>query len=83
MQIPPIQLNKPQPTFGILKGHNNTRYGNYMWGIYKGQKIEVFNAFKHNQKLIYVSNEFLNWVKSKLIYMQDGIKKVVRSEAKC
>lgn len=82
MQIPPIQSNNPQPTFGILKGHNNTRYGNYMWGIYKGQKIEVYNAYKCNQKLIYVSDSLLGWVKSKLIYVQDGVKKIVRGEAK-
>lgn len=74
----------PYPiSFGILKGHRKTSYGQYMWGTYKGHKIEVFDATeKHGQKLQYVSDDLLNWVKSKLIYLQDGIKRINRSEAK-
>ena len=54
-----------------------------MWGVYKGCKFDVYNASKYNQKLIYVSdNKYLNWIKSKLIYIQDGIKKIARSERK-
>lgn len=83
MQVPPIQTNKPEPTFGIFKGYKKTLYGNYTWGIYKGHKIEIYNAEKYNQKLQYVSNnQTLKWLKSKLIYIQDGIKKVMRSQAK-
>lgn len=67
-----------QPTFGILKSHKKKPYGYYMVGEYKGKKIEVFNAYKNNQLLIYVS-EKMNFVKSKLIYFQDGIKKVMRA----
>ncbi len=78
--------NKPRhpfnPSFGILKGYRETAYGQYMWGTYKGNKIEVFNAEKHKQKLIYVSDNLLNWVKSKLIYFQNGEKKINRSSAK-
>lgn len=74
----------PKPiTFGILKGYKKTSYGQYMWGTYKGHKIEVFDAIeKHGQKLQYVSDNLLRWVKSKLTYIQDGIKKINRSEAK-
>lgn len=69
--------------FGILKGYKKTSYGEYTWGTYKGHKIEVFDAKKHQQKLIYVSdNKLLKWIKSKLTYIQDGIKKIVRSEAR-
>lgn len=84
MQVPPIQSNKPQPSFGILKGHRKTSYGQYMWGTYKGYKIEVFDATeKHGQKLQYVSNnKTLNWVKSKLTYIQDEIKKIIKSNSK-
>lgn len=75
---------KPQPidnvSFGIYKGHRKTNYGEYTWGKYKDYKIEVFDAYKNNQKLIYVSDKVLNWVKSKLIYFENGIKKIMRSE---
>ena len=50
-----------------------------MWGTYKNYKIEVFNSIKDNQKLIYVSDsQFSKWIKSKLVYFQNNIKKVVR-----
>jgi hypothetical protein len=78
-----IERIKDTTTFGILKGHRLTSYGEYTWGIYKGKKIEVFDAKKHQQKLIYVSdNKLLKWIKSKLTYIQDGIKKINRSEAR-
>lgn len=78
-----IERIKDKTSFGILKGYKKTSYGEYMWGIYKGKKIEVFDAKKSQQKLIYVSdNKLLKWIKSKLTYIQDGIKKIVRSEAR-
>ena len=53
-----------------------------MWGIYKGYKIEIFDAKKYNQKLQYVSeNNTLRWVWSKLKYVQDGIKRIIRSKS--
>jgi hypothetical protein len=78
-----IERIKDKTSFGIYKGHRLTSYGEYTWGIYKGKKIEVFDAKKHQQKLIYVShNKLLKWIKSKLTYIQDGIKKINRSEAR-
>jgi hypothetical protein len=69
--------------FGILKGYKKTSYGEYMWGTYKGHKIEVFDAKKHQQKLIYISNNStLKWLMSKLTYIQNGIMKVMRSKAR-
>lgn len=68
-------------SFGILKGHKKRPYGDYMWGEYKGKKIEVFDAYKYNQLLIYVS-ENMKFVKSKLVYWLDGIKKITKSEGK-
>ena len=83
MNVPPIQPIKPQPTFGILKGYKKTPYGEYTWGEFKGHKIEIYDAYKYNQKLQYVSNsQTSNWVQSKLKYIQDGIKKIMRSKAK-
>ena len=73
---------KPQPTFGILKGYKKTPYGQYTWGEFKGHKIEIYDAYKYNQKLQYVSNsQSLKWLKSKLIYIQNGIKKILRSNS--
>ena len=84
MNVPPLKPEKPQPTFGILKGYKKTPYGEYTWGIYKGYKIEIFDATeKYNQKLHYVSNnQTLKWIESKLRYFQDGIKRIIRSKAK-
>lgn len=80
MDIQPIQ-----PTdnikFGILKGVKKKPYGEYLEGEYKGYKVEVYDAFKFNQLLIYVSKN-LNFVKSKLTYWQDGIKKITKAEGK-
>lgn len=84
MKVPIITQPQPNnPTFGIFKSHRQTSYGEYMTGNYKGYKIEIFNAYKNQQKLIYVSDYLLNWVKSKLIYFENGVKKAVRSERKC
>ena len=80
--IPPTKPPKPQPTFGILKGYKKTPYGDYMWGVYKKHKIEVYDAKKYDQKLIYVSEEDTwRWVKSKFTYVQDKVKKVVKSQS--
>lgn len=80
-----ITIIKPDPvSFGILKGYKKTLYGDYTYGIYKGNKIEIFNAYQYDQKLQYVSNnKTLKWLKSKLKYVQNGITKIVRSENKC
>lgn len=79
MKPQPIQTYNP--SFGILKGYRKTPYGEYTWGTYKNYKIEVYDAFEYQQKLQYVSNKVtLSWIKSKLKYIQDGIKRVTRSE---
>ena len=74
---------KIQPTdninFGILKGVKKRSYGEYMWGEYKGHKIEVYDAYKYNQLLSYVSKS-MRFVKSKLTYWINGVKNVTRSE---
>lgn len=77
MDIKPVD----NVSFGILKGVKQRAYGEYMWGMYKGKKIEVFDAKRENQFLIYVS-ENMRFLKSKLTYLQDGVKKVLRSEGR-
>ena len=75
-----------QPTnnisFGIYKGYKKTSYGDYMWGVYKNYRIDVYNAPKCEQKLYYVSdNKLFNWIKSKLkCYKGRQVVKIIRSE---
>lgn len=76
MDIQPIQ----PVNFGILKKVKKRVYGNYMEGTYKGYNIEIYDAYKFNQLLIYVSDKCRNFIKSKLIYWENGIKKVTRAE---
>lgn len=76
---------KPQPitnqiTFGIYKGHKPTGYGEFTWGKYRGYNIEIYDAKKDKMKLQYVSDQIRRWIKSKLIYFQDGVRKITRSE---
>lgn len=82
MQIQPTQPNKPQPTFGIFLRTRKTAYGHCDIGKYKGNNIEIYHDYKDKTKLYYVSDSVRKWIKSKLIYFENGIKKVVRSENK-
>ena len=82
MHVEPIQIPPPYKlSFGILRKVKKRPYGDYMEGAYKGYKIEVYDAFKFNQLLIYVS-ENMRFIKSKLTYWQDGIKKVTKAEGR-
>ena len=80
MDIQPIQ-----PTdnihFGILQKVKQRSYGTYMEGTYKGLKYEVYDAYKYNQLLIYVSKN-MNFIKSKLTYWLGGEKKVTTARGK-
>lgn len=67
--------------FGILKYVKKRPYGEYLEGEYKGFKIEVYDAYKFNQLLVYVSKN-MHFIKSKLKYLQDGVRKVTRAEGK-
>lgn len=68
-------------SFGILKEVKKRPYGDYLLGEYKGYKIEVYDAYKYNQLLVYVSKN-INFVKSKLTYWLDGVRKVARAEGR-
>lgn len=85
MNIKPIDIPPPfkynNVSFGIYKGSSKKPYGEYMWGEYKGNKVEVFDAFISNQKLIYISRN-MRFLKSKLIYWVNGIKKIARAEGR-
>lgn len=49
MRIKPVEhkYGKPKPypvSFGIYKGSKMTSYGEYTWGMFKGYRIEIYNA---------------------------------------
>ena len=78
---------KPQPiqnniTFGIYIKTRKTNYGHCDYGKYKENNIEIYHDYESKSKLIYVSDKVRNWIKSKLFYIQDGIKRISRSERK-
>lgn len=76
-----VETNR-KVNFGIYKYTKYTNYGHCDYGVYRNKNIEIYNDVKDNMKLYYVSDMFRNWLKSKLIYFVDGIKKTTRSERK-
>lgn len=76
MDIKPIN----QVNFGIYKGIKRTGYGQCTHGEYKGYNIDIYYDKKDKTKLVYVSDQLKNWVKSKLEYFDKGKKKTVISE---
>ena len=79
MKTEPIN---PYPTFGIYLRTKKTAYGHCDIGKFKENNIEIYHDYKDKTKLYYVSDKVRNWIKSKLIYFERGIKKIVRSERK-
>ena len=72
--------NITQLNFGIYKETKKTRYGQCDYGLYKNKNIEIYYDKQDNTKLFYVSDQLRNWIKSKLIYFEKGIKKIVISQ---
>ena len=89
MNVPPIQTNKPQPTFrNIYKYTKQTSYGKCIHG--KSAKGLDYDVYIDNDKrtgnvmykLYYVSKNN-KWVKSVLRFFSDNkAYKEIRSEAK-
>lgn len=87
MRIKPVEhkYGKPVPypiSFGIYKGTKITSYGKCTYGNYRGYNIEVYDDVKDKAKLYYVSDNIRRWVKSKLVYLDNGIKKILKSNSK-
>lgn len=82
MKTQPIS---PTVSFGIYLRTRKTSYGQCDYGVFKNHNFEFYTA-KENGKLVhklaYVSDFFRNFVKSKLTYFENGIKKIVRSEGR-
>ena len=73
MEIKPIS----NVTFGIYKNCTVTKYGPKLHGEYKGYNIDVYTDSRSGKifyKLYYVSDCFLNFVKSKLAYFSNNKK---------
>ena len=77
MKIEPIP--KSNISFGIYKGTRHTHYGKCEYGIYKNKNIEIYFDNQDKTKLYYISDLARNWIKSKLVYFQEGVKRIVRS----
>jgi hypothetical protein len=75
---------KIQPTdnikFGIYKGTKITHYGQCDYGVFRNKNIEIYQDYRDKTKLYYVSDMVRKWIKSKLIYFQDGVKRIIRSQ---
>lgn len=78
MKPQPIQTYNP--TFGIYLKTKRTAYGHCDIGKFKGNNIEIYHDYTDKTKLYYVSDSVRKWIKSKLIYFDNGIKKIMRSE---
>lgn len=88
MQIQPLRHPSPNPiSFGIYKITEVKHYGYKDTGFLKNQKLDIYvakddeNGIKH--KLYYLSDKVGNFIKSKLVYFENGKKvQTVRSESK-
>ena len=56
------------PSFGILNRGSIKKqfYGEYFEGNYKGNRIEVYDAYRDNKLLVLLYNRFGQYVKCKL-----------------
>ena len=71
-----------QISFGIYKNTRVTSYGQCVSGVFRNKNIEIYSAKEDGRlihKLFYVSDSVRNFIKSKLIYFENGNKKIVRS----
>lgn len=84
MKIQPVFKNKP--SFGIYKTIKATSYGTRQTGVINGFKLDIYTAKENNQitqKLYYLADKSGKWLRSKLVYFENGKKvKVIKSEAK-
>ena len=77
-----VERIKNTTSFGIYKGTKIMSYGHKDIGIFKDKIITIHHDYKGNTKMFYVSDNLKNWIKSKLIYSQNGVKKIIWSKAK-
>ena len=80
---------KPQPispvSFGVYLRTRKTSYGQCDYGVFRNENIEIYTAKENGSllhKLFYVSDAVRNFIKSKLIYFENGTKKILRCYGK-
>ncbi len=80
---------KPQPispvSFGVYLRTRKTSYGQCDYGVFRNKNIEIYTAKENGSllhKLFYVSDAVRNFIKSKLIYFENGTKKILRCYGK-
>lgn len=88
MRIEPIENKFRKPiskpiSFGVFKQRIATSYGYKDIGEYKGKTITIHHDITDNTKMFYVADNLKNWIKSKLVYLQNGVKKIIISKNKC
>lgn len=74
-----VETNR-KVNFGVYRWQKQTAYGERTHGQFKGYNIDIYHDKRDNTKLYYVSDQIKNWIKSKLEYYQNGIKKIIYSE---
>ena len=82
MRVQPLRHPSLYPiSFGIYKNTRITPYGKCTYGEYKKYNIQVYDDREDKAKLYYISDDKLRWVKSKLVFFRDGIRKIIRSNS--
>jgi hypothetical protein len=80
----PQPIQSYNPTFGVYKVTKITHYGHRDTGILRDKKLDIYTGRENGElkhKLYYLSDNLGNWIKSKLVYFENGKKvNVVRSE---
>lgn len=79
MEIQPI--GQTNTSFKIYKKTRMTDFGQCVYGTYKNQNVEVYSKNENGKlihKLFYVSDVVQRFIKSKLIYFDDGKQKILR-----
>lgn len=86
MKIPPLQPNKPQPTFGnkIYQFTKSTLYGKRIHGMSRGYDLDVYvkenNISKEVEHKLYCVFKDSKWIKSYLrFFKNDKVCKEIRS----
>ena len=67
---------KDKVTFGIYRGTRPTYYGNVISGVGRNKKLDIYTAYHSDgslkHKLYYLTDNFGNWIKSKLKFFKDN-----------
>ena len=74
MKVPIIQLNKPQPTFGIYIKTQKTNYGYENIGKFKKYNINICYDLVNKLKLFYITDLKGNWLAIKPGFIRSKAK---------